>query len=144
MHFGNVCMGNFENEFAKIYFDEKQDIFYLIYKRKIVEKEFIPINQKVLDIFLTLNTNKFYVDIRLMGVVGLEGQKWIVEKLFPKMLEHLGKHKLYHAQIQPQNEVFAKVVGTNIKKKAKDQLDERIIFETFFSEEEAIEWLKKF
>jgi len=98
----------------------------------------------VLDIFLTLNTNKFYVDIRLMGVVGLEGQKWIVEKLFPGMLEHLGKRKLYHAQIQPLNEVFAKVVGTNIKKKAKDQLDERIIFETFFSEEEAIEWLKKF
>jgi hypothetical protein len=135
-------MDKFENDFASIYFDKTLDAIILKFKKQAPSNDFINVNQKLLEIFKALKTNKFLVDARQIGVVSVEGQKWVVDNLFPGMLGHLKGKKLYHVQIVPK-EVFGKVATNNIRSKASNtQPDEKMIIEAFESEDDAKNWLK--
>lgn len=134
-------MEKFENDFASIYFDNALDAIVLKFKKQAPPNDFINVNQKLLELFKTLNTNKFLVDARNIGIVSVEGQKWVVENLFPGMLSHLKGRKLYHVQIVPK-EVFGKVASSNIRSKASAaQPETNLVIESFESEQLAIEWL---
>jgi len=136
-------MNKFENEFAEISFDKDIDAIALHFKKQAPPNDFIGINQKVLEIFKTLNTNKFYVDTRKIGVVSIEGQKWVIENLFPGMIAHIKGKKLFHVQVVNPAEIFGKVAASNIKSKAvTQQPDKNLVIESFNTEQEAKDWLK--
>jgi hypothetical protein len=138
----NPNMEPFDNDFASITYDAAMDAIILSFKKQAPPPEFIKINQKVLDRFRTLKTNRFYVDTRKIGVVSLEGQQWVINNLFPGMIDHLGGRKLYHVQLVNPAEVFGKVAASNIKSKAVTRSpDEKLVIESFDSEQEAKEWL---
>src|SRR5688572_18449564 len=138
-------MSKFENDYASISYDAELDAIALHFKKQALPKEFININQKVLDLFKTLTTNKFYVDTRKIGVVSLEGQQWVINNLFPGMLAHLKGRKLYHVQVVNPSEIFGRVAAGNIKTKASTNHEpQNLIIESFDSEQEAKNWLKAF
>lgn len=137
-------MEKFENEYAAIFYDKDLDAIILQFKKQAPASDFIKVNQQLLDSFKKLKTNKFLVDARNIGLVSVEGQKWVVDNLFPGMLAHLKGQKLYHVQVVPK-EVFGKVASSNIRTKAaKTQPDEKLIIESFDSEQLAKDWLRSF
>lgn len=126
----------FTHKSARVYYDESRDALFLEYLGKVFgDDQFIEINSAVIDAFKQLNTNKFVADIRRMGVISLNSQKWVVEKLFPELVGHLGSRKLYHAQLLDPHEIFAKVSGSNIRDKST-QVQEDFEVRQFATQEE--------
>ena len=104
---------------ARIFYDPELNALFLEYLGKVKnDAHFIEINQAVLDAFRELDTNKFVADIRKMGVISLNSQRWVVETLLPGMIRHLKGKKLYHAQLLDPSEIFSKVSAGNIKNKS--------------------------
>ena len=109
---------------ARVYYLPEIDTLFLEYLGKVQNDEhFIKINTAVLDSFRKLKTQKFVADIRKMGIIGVNSQKWVVEVLLPGMVEHLKGKTLFHAQLLDPTEVMAKVSGGNIKNKSSQTLD---------------------
>lgn len=126
----------FTSSIASIYYDEELDTLFLNYLSKVPNDEaFIKINAEVLTHFKKLNTHKFAVDLRKMGVISLTAQQWVVDNLFPGMIQHLKGRRLYHAQLLDPQEIFSKVSAANIKNKSQ-ALAEPFDMEQFSSEEE--------
>jgi hypothetical protein len=109
---------------AKVYYNPELDTLFLEYLDKVQNDEhFIEINTAVLQSFRQLKTQKFVADIRKMGIIGVNSQKWVVEVLLPGMIEHLKGNILFHAQLLDPKEVMAKVSGGNIKNRSSQTLD---------------------
>jgi hypothetical protein len=109
---------------AKVYYNPELDTLFLEYLGKVQNDEhFIKINTAVLDNFRKLTTQKFVADIRRMGIIGVNSQKWVVDVLLPGMVEHLKGKSLFHAQLLDPNEIMAKVSGGNIKNRSSQTLD---------------------
>ena len=126
----------FTHKSARVYYDESRDALFLEYLGKVFgDDQFIEINTAVIEAFRQLNTNKFVADIRNMGVISLNSQKWVVEKLFPALVDHLNGRRLYHAQLLDPAEIFAKVSGSNIRNKSAD-LQEGFEVSQFSDEDE--------
>jgi hypothetical protein len=126
----------FHNSIATIYYDQELDTLFLNYLSKVPNDEaFIKINTEVLNAFKRLNTNKFAVDLRKMGVISLTAQQWVVENLFPGMIQHVKGKRLYHAQLLDPTEIFSKVSASNIKNKSQ-ALPETFDMEQFSNTEE--------
>ena len=112
----------FENQTARVFYDETLETLFLEYLGKVKNHdEFVLINMAVLDAFKRLNTQKFVADIRKMGVISVESQKWVVGFLLPGMMKHLNGKMLHHAQFLDPKEIFSKVSAVNIKTKAADR-----------------------
>lgn len=136
-------MEGFDNEYGTITYDEDLEAISLVFKKQVPANDFIHLNQKLLEIFKTLSTNRFYVDARNIGIVAVEGQKWVIENLFKGMLDHLKGEKLYHAQLMPNTDIFGKAASSNIRVQSKSNYKkEDFIMESFVVEEEAKNWLK--
>lgn len=136
-------MEGFDNEYGTITYDEDLEAISLVFKKQVPGSDFIHLNQKLLEIFKTLSTNRFYVDARNIGIVAVEGQKWVIENLFKGMLDHLKGEKLYHAQLMPNTDIFGKAASSNIRVQSKSNYKkEDFIMESFMDEEEAKNWLK--
>ena len=111
----------FRDNTARVYFDPESDTLFLEYLGKVSnDEQFIKINKAVLDAFLTLNTQKFAADIRKMGIISVNSQKWVLENLLPAMIRHLKGKSLFHAQLLDPSEILSKVSGTNIKRKSHE------------------------
>jgi hypothetical protein len=109
----------FKNKFAHVYYDEALDALFLKYTDKVPNHdEFMIANQALLDAFLSLNTQKFAVDIRKMGIISLQSQEWVVKTLIPTLLKHLKGETLYHVQLLDTSEILSKVSASNIKNKS--------------------------
>jgi len=109
---------------AKVYYNPELDTLFLEYLGKVQNDEhFIKINTAVLDNFRKLKTQKFVADIRKMGIIGVNSQKWVVDVLLPGMVEHLKGRTLFHAQFLDPKEIMAKVSGGNIKNRSSQTLD---------------------
>ena len=109
---------------AKVYYNPELDTLFLEYLGKVQNDEhFIKINTAVLDNFRKLKTQKFVADIRKMGIIGVNSQKWVVDVLLPGMVEHLKGKTLFHAQLLDPNEIMAKVSGGNIKNRSSQTLN---------------------
>ncbi|OJJ16407.1 hypothetical protein BKI52_34530 [marine bacterium AO1-C] len=135
-------MSKFSNQYAEVFYDTELDAISLIFKDVAPLEEFIHINQKVLDIFKTLQTNRFFVDTRKIGVVSPEGQKWVIENLFSGMVKHINHERLYHVQVVPRNEIFGKFAAENIKRRSQTMYQsEELIIEAFEDELLAKNWL---
>lgn len=133
----------FTSPIATVFYDAELDTLFLNYLSKVPNDEtFIQINTEVLNHFKKLNTHKFAVDIRKMGVISLTAQQWVVENLFPGMIQHLKGRRLYHAQLLDPQEIFSKVSASNIKNKSQ-ALPETFDMEQFSSEEELKAKLKE-
>ena len=121
----NLIMKEFyKDTSAKVYYLPDLDTLFLEYLGKVQNDEhFIQINTAVLQSFRQLKTQKFVADIRKMGIIGVNSQKWVVEVLLPGMVEHLNGKTLFHAQLLDPNEIMAKVSGGNIKNRSSQTLD---------------------
>src|SRR5690242_4446024 len=105
----------YKDKTARVYYDKELDTLFLEYTDKVLnENQFIGINTAVLNAFLTLRTQKFVADIRKMGVISVNSQKWVVENLLPGMIKHLKGKTLYHAQFLDNSEIMSKVAAANI------------------------------
>lgn len=132
----------FKNTIAKVYYNEQLDTLFLEYLDKVPnEQDFIEINSAVLEAFLTLNTNKFVADIRKMGIISINSQQWVLEKLLPGMIKHLGNAKLHHCQLLDPDEIFSKVSAANIKSKSVTIMDGFDVLQ-FTDEESLAEYLR--
>ena len=104
---------------ARIYYDQELDTLILEYTSKVLnEVQFIQINTAVLKAFNSLHTQKFVADIRKMGIISVNSQKWVLENLLPGMIKHLNGKTLFHAQLLDTSEIMSKVAASNIKKKS--------------------------
>jgi hypothetical protein len=109
----------YKDKTAIVYYDPELDTLFLEYTSRVLnEEQFIKINTAVLNAFLALNTQKFVADIRRMGVISVNSQKWVVENLLPRMIKHLRGKTLYHAQFLDTSEIMSKVAAANIKNKS--------------------------
>jgi hypothetical protein len=106
----------FENKSAKVYYHSDLDALFLEYTDKVANHEqFVAINTAVLHAFLKLQTTKFVADIRKMGVISIESQKWVVDVLLPGMIKHLSPKDLIHVQFMDEAEIFSKIAAKKIK-----------------------------
>ena len=109
---------------AKVYYDTELDTLFLEYLGKVQnDEQFIRINTAVLNAFTQLSTIKFVADIRKMGIISINSQKFVVDTLLPGMIKHLKGKRLFHAQLLDPSEVFSKVSASNIKNKSKQVAD---------------------
>ncbi|MCA6075640.1 hypothetical protein [Fulvivirga sedimenti] len=109
----------YQDDSARIYYDRELNALFLEYTGRVKNEEhFIQINTAVLNAFRELDTHKFVADIRKMGVISLNSQRWVVDVLLPGMMDHLKGKKLYHAQLLDPSEVFSKVSAGNIRNKS--------------------------
>lgn len=113
----------FENESARVYFDDTLDALFLEYTNKVINHEqFVIINTAVLNAFVKLQTVKFVADIRKMGVIGIESQKWVVDNLLPGMVKHLHGKNPVVIQLMDASEIFAKLAGNKIKENSQNAI----------------------
>jgi len=132
----------FKDNTARIYYNSELDTLFLEYNGKVLnDEQFIKINQAVLDAFLTLRTQKFVADIRKMGIISVNSQKWVLENLLPGMLKHLNGQTLFHAQLLDPSEILSKVSAGNIKNKSR-QVREDFEVKQFSDPEELKAFLK--
>ena len=115
-------MEKFKNEIAIIYHDEENNIILMEFKIKSSLSDFIVIHEKFLEEFYKLTCNKYLVDLRKIGVVSAEGLDWVANTLFNNMLNHINDKNLYHAQIIPKSDIFAKFAGDSVKMKADNKV----------------------
>jgi hypothetical protein len=109
----------FENQSAQVYYDTSLDALFLEYTDKVTSHEqFVVINTAVLTAFTKLQTTKFVADVRKMGVISIESQQWIVDRLLPSMIKHLDTKDLIHAQLLNESEIFSKIAANKIKDKS--------------------------
>jgi hypothetical protein len=114
----------YKDSSARVYYLPEVDTLFLEYFGKVLNDEhFIKINAAVLQSFKQLRTQKFVADIRKMGIIGVNSQKWVIEVLLPGMVDHLKGKTLFHAQLLDPKEIMAKVSGGNIKNKSSQTLD---------------------
>jgi hypothetical protein len=113
----------FENASAQVYYDESLDTLFLEYTNKVVSHEqFVVINTAVLHAFIKLQTVKFVADIRKMGIISIESQKWVVDHLLPDMIKHLHPKDLIHVQFMDEVEIFSKISANKIKDKSSQSI----------------------
>jgi len=114
----------YKDNTAKVYYDAELDTLFLEYLGKVQnDEQFIRINTAVLNAFTQLSTIKFVADIRKMGIISINSQKFVVDNLLPGMIKHLKGKRLFHAQLLDPSEVFSKVSASNIKNKSKQVAD---------------------
>lgn len=112
----------FENRSAKVYYHSDLNTLFLEYTDKVASHEqFIIINTAVVEAFLKLQTNKFVADIRKMGVISIESQKFVVEHMLPAMVKHLNGEDPVVIQLMDKSDIFAKVAADKIKNQSRDQ-----------------------
>lgn len=111
----------YNDEVAKIYYHSDLDALFLEYKAKVPNDDyFMKVNTETLNAFLSLNTNAFVADVRKMGILSVNAQKWIVEVMLQKMADHLkGKHFI-HLQIIDATETLSKISAGNIRYKSRN------------------------
>ncbi|MFD1002189.1 hypothetical protein ACFQ21_22890 [Ohtaekwangia kribbensis] len=113
----------FENQSAKVYYDTALDALFLEYTNKVTcHDQFVVINTAVLNAFTKLQTQKFIADVRKMGVIGIESQKWVVDYLLPGMIKHLASKDLIHVQFMDEVEIFSKIAANKIKDKSSQAI----------------------
>ena len=106
---------------ATIEYDEKFDALFLNYTDKVnSHKEFIELNQKLLETFQNLDTQYVVADIRKIGIIGVDSQKWASEVLFPAMVDHLDGKTLYHIQLLNKKDIYSAISGNNVKRFTTD------------------------
>lgn len=106
---------------AIIYYNESHETLFLEYTSEVDSHEqFIEINFNILSAFKKLNTYKFAVDVRKLGFIGIDSQKWISEVLLPGMISHLNSKLLYHLQLIDPSEAMSKIAATGVKLQADD------------------------
>lgn len=110
----------YKDNTAIVFYDPDLDTLFLEYIGKVKNnEEFIKINTAVLEAFKQLQTQKMVADIRKMGIISVDAQKFVLEVLLPGMIKHLNGRKLFHAQLLDPSEVFSKVSAANIKNNSK-------------------------
>lgn len=135
-------MENYSSQHADIFYDDKLDALALVFKEVASLDQFVTLNQQVLNIFKTLQTNRFYVDTRKIGVVSPEGQKWMVDHLFLGMIRHISPEPIYHAQIIPKSDIFGRFASENIRKNAQKKYESKqLLIKAFESEYAGKIWL---
>ncbi len=128
---------------AKVYYDPELDTLFLEYIGKVQnDQQFITINTAVLEAFKSLNTQKMVADIRKMGIISVNSQKWVVDHLLPGMIKHLNGKRLFHAQLLDPSEIFSKVSASHIKNNSK-KVDEGFDVMQFSDENELKTYLRE-
>jgi hypothetical protein len=132
----------YKDKTARVYYDQELNTLFLEYTSKVLnEEQFIQINTAVLNAFKGLSTQKFVADIRKMGVISVNSQKWVVDNLLPGMIKHLNGKMLFHAQLLDPSEIMSKVAASNIRNKSAT-VAEGFTVEQFSDRNEMISRLK--
>ncbi|MBN2350033.1 MAG: hypothetical protein JXJ22_14430 [Bacteroidales bacterium] len=134
-------MKDLTKDHAEIVYDENLKTLKLIYKSQISADEFIQVNQQFIDVFKSLDTNKIFVDARVIKVVPVKSQQWIVQHMMPELIKHVNGNKLYHVQIL-NKDAFVQYAAKSIKSQTeKNNQESPMEIAAFTDEQEGIDWL---
>lgn len=124
----------FKNDYATV-FQKDGDITVLKYFKKVPSHEhFLEVNKPVIEAFKAKPTQIMIADIRDMGILSIESQKWVSNTLLPTLLDLLKGKTLYHAQLLNSSEILSKVSANNVKRYAQS-ITSNFVMVQFDSEE---------
>lgn len=111
----------FENKTARVYYDLELDSLFLEYTDKVINHDqFVTINTALLNAFQKVRTKKCVADIRKMGVISIDSQKWVSDNLIPGIMKHLGGEIPVVVQLLDESEIFSKIAANKIKETVRD------------------------
>lgn len=129
----------YKTDFVSVFYDADTDALWVKYFRNVPsDQHFVCVVDAMLNAFVSLNTQNFIADIRKMGVIGVDAQTLVVNKLLVGMVKHLNGEKLYHIQLIDSAEIMSKVAANNVKRKS---MHDGIEIVQFVDEGEAIQYI---
>jgi hypothetical protein len=132
----------YKDEAAFVYYDRDVDTLFLRHEKKVInDQQFVNINAAAWRAFRSLQTAKFVVDVRKMGMISINSQKWILDTFLPKMVFHLNDRKLLYVQLVDNKELLSKVCASNIANRAR-QISTKVEVIQFADEREMNAFLK--
>jgi len=133
----------FKNEYGTV-FQEDKDVTVLQYFQKVPDHEaFLELNQPIIDAYNTNPTQILIADIREMGILSVDAQKWVSNTLLPTVIEKLAGKMLYHIQYLKPNEILSKVSAGNVKRFAESS-NKNFVLVQYNNQEELNEGLLEF
>ncbi len=126
----------FENKAVTIYWNQQDKYLQVEWKGYASSSDYLAILQKQIDLTREKKAAKIIYDLRRMGVVSAQDQKYTNEVYFPQMAASGSK---YAGIIIPEN-VFGQASVQNILGKKNEAL---FTARLFSGASEAISWLKQ-
>ncbi|WP_207435823.1 hypothetical protein [Sabulibacter ruber] len=103
-----------DDAYATTGYDELLDAVYLRYKRKGTSAEFRDANLRVVASMAKAPSHRLFVDVREMGIVAPEDQKWVANVIIPQLAQHAPENYVYIALVVPEN-IFTKLAVTTVE-----------------------------
>ncbi|MFQ3575745.1 MAG: hypothetical protein SNJ77_04850 [Cytophagales bacterium] len=82
-------------------------------------EHFIEINTSIIKAFQKKTTQTMVADIKDMGILSVESQKWVSNTLLPELINLLKGKTLFQAQLLNPKEILSKVSANNVKRYAE-------------------------
>ncbi|ALI97995.1 hypothetical protein [Rufibacter tibetensis] len=127
-----------DNDYATTGYDEVLGAAYLTYKRQGTSQEFRDANHRIVASLAKKPTHRLFVDVRNMGVVSPEDQKWVGNTIVEQLAKNAPGKYLYIALLVPEK-VFTKLAVTTIEEISNGK--GICLNRHFFSVSEAKHWL---
>ncbi|MDN5213608.1 hypothetical protein QQ020_16165 [Fulvivirgaceae bacterium BMA12] len=127
-------------DYANVGYDEAEGFTYMVIKRKGDSEHFRMAHYKTLELYDGKRPGKHLADTSKMGVVSIEDQQFIANKVIPQLLKMSPDHKLKIA-VLVSDEVFSNVAVKSIVNKSK-QGNHDVDHSVFNNYEQAINWLR--
>ncbi|WP_205502982.1 hypothetical protein [Rufibacter psychrotolerans] len=103
-----------DDPYATTGYDDLLEAVYLRYKRKGTSQEFRHANRRIVASMAASPTPRVFVDVREMGVVAPDDQKWVAHTIIPQLAQHAPGHYLYIALVVPEN-IFTKLAVETVE-----------------------------
>jgi lipopolysaccharide biosynthesis glycosyltransferase len=125
----------FKNDYATV-FQQDGDTTVLQYFKKVPDHEtFLAVNEAIIDGYKKKPTQILVADVRNMGILSVDAQKWVSNTLIPTLIELLNGKTLYHAQFLNPNEVLSRLSANNVKR-FSEALTSNFVLMQFGTQEE--------
>ncbi|MFD1187595.1 SpoIIAA family protein [Pontibacter rugosus] len=109
----------------------------IIWHQRLETDEFRIGSNKVLEIVQQQGSAHLLIDARKLGPFKAEDQGWLKEVIFPQIT----KLSLIKIARVIGSDLFTQIILSNLMHHVHSQLQVELEMETFYSREEALEWL---
>ena len=127
-------------DYVKVGYDETGKFTYMVIKRAVDSDSFRMAHDKALKIYREKRPGKHLADTSNMGMVTIEDQQFVANKVIPKMVQSSPDNKLKIA-VLVSDEVFSMMAVKAIPKKASEGVVD-VMHSIFNSYDKAVNWLK--
>ncbi|MFC6997844.1 hypothetical protein [Rufibacter roseus] len=127
-----------EDDYAATGYDQVLEAVFLRYKRKGSSAEFRDANERIVASMRKTPTHRVHVDVREMGIVAPEDQKWVATSIIPQLAQNSPGQFVYIALVVPEN------VFTQLAVETVEDMSNQVgicLNRHFASEQEAKLWL---